>query len=248
MESQSFTCPNPYCNLLFTNHNAICIHLASTACLPWGTDHVKDMLEHQDSMNFDQEFDDEFLGDHGMKFQPLSNQPYFFKNFFLSDDDHPSLHEQADEDYFEEPWSIPDPESVPFRPRSPLAPLYQDPIVDDTSSALSGGLRREFHPSPSLHIPGGRNLLQQIDVSDKYASVRAVRADIHYPFASREEWQLAKWLASAPLSRTETDRFLHLDYVSLPLRRYILMILIPSVSGSATSPIIQNCKRFTKSY
>jgi hypothetical protein len=76
MESQSFTCPNPYCNLHFTNHDAICIHLSSTTCLPWGADHVKDMLKHcQDGINFDEEFDDEYLGDHGMKFQPLSNQP-----------------------------------------------------------------------------------------------------------------------------------------------------------------------------
>jgi len=33
------------------------------------------MLERQDGINFDEEFDDEYLGDHGMKFQPLSNQP-----------------------------------------------------------------------------------------------------------------------------------------------------------------------------
>ncbi|KIM88976.1 hypothetical protein PILCRDRAFT_61652 [Piloderma croceum F 1598] len=76
------------------------------------------------------------------------------------------------------------------------------------------GLLREDHPSPSLFITGERNLLQRIDETDTFASLRDTgEVDVHYPFASRQEWQLAKWLASAPLSRVDINKFLQLDYI-----------------------------------
>jgi len=52
-----------------------------------------------------------------------------------------------------------------------------------------------------------------IDQNDEFAHIRANEVNVHYPFASRAEWQLAKWLGSAPLSQSEVNKFLHLDYV-----------------------------------
>ena len=80
-------------------------------------------------------------------------------------------------------------------------------------SSSIAGLQKVTHPSPSLCLPGGRNLLQVIDQDDQFTSARA-SGDVHYPFASCTEWQLAKWLASTALPQSEIDKFLHLDYVS----------------------------------
>src|ERR1700677_4638970 len=100
----------------------------------------------------------------------------------------PPLHKQAEEPSPQDSWSPPLPTSIPLNSEFPQT---VPPVVSLT------GLHKEFHPSPSLHLPGGRNLLQQIDGSDWFASMRASEADVHYPFASWPEWQLGKWLASA---------------------------------------------------
>ena len=115
-----------------------------------------------------------------------------------------------------DPWSPPVPSSMPFSPGSlqTLPPVDQQSAASDVPVVSLAGLHKEFHPCPSLWVPGGRNLLQRIDESDEYAPVRASSANIHYPFASHSEWHLAKWLATAPLSRADIDKFLHLDYVS----------------------------------
>jgi len=70
-----------------------------------------------------------------------------------------------------------------------------------------------YHPSSPRPYPGGQNLLQRIDANDIYANHRK-ESTVHYPFASRAEWQLANWLAGASLSQAEINSFLKLDYVS----------------------------------
>ena len=39
--------------------------------------------------------------------------------------------------------------------------------------------------------------------------------NLYYPFASKDEWQLASWLLQSNLSMQAIDEFLHLDLVSL---------------------------------
>jgi len=90
-----------------------------------------------------------------------------------------------------------------------------------TPSAVKGnipltslaGLDKVYHPSPSQAKNGGLNLLQKIDQHDPHAKARN-NFDVHYPFVDHSEWQLAHWLASAPLPQSAINSFLKLDYVS----------------------------------
>ena len=75
------------------------------------------------------------------------------------------------------------------------------------------GLDKVYHPSPSQAKNGGLNLLQKIDQHDPHAKARN-NFDVHYPFVDHSEWQLAHWLASAPLPQSAINSFLKLDYVS----------------------------------
>jgi len=123
---------------------------------------------------------------------------------------------QAEESATLDSWSPPTPESIPFNTRSEtVSPTYLQPTTGNAPSVSLMGLLREDHPLPSLFITGGRNLLQRINETDAFASLRDTgEVDIHYPFGLQQEWQLAKWLASAPLSQVDINKFLQLDYVS----------------------------------
>jgi hypothetical protein len=107
-----------------------------------------------------------------------------------------------------ESWSPPPPSSIPICPQT--RPTCQQPTSNagDVPSISLAGLQKTLHPSPSLTLPGGQNLLQVIDRSNQFAGVRVIETDEHYPFASRTKWQLAKWLGSAPLPQSEVDKFL----------------------------------------
>lgn len=74
------------------------------------------------------------------------------------------------------------------------------------------GLRREDHPNKPRSFKGGKNLLEVIQC-DTYAECR--RDNIHYPFRSREEWQLAEWLTNSPLTQAQIDSFLKLEEVCI---------------------------------
>jgi len=94
----------------------------------------------------------------------------------------------------------------------PSHPTASRPTSDHDIPHISPvGLRKEYHPHSSESHLGGRNLLQSIDETDNYREERA--KNIHYPFASRSEWQLANWLAGASLSQSDITSFLRLNYV-----------------------------------
>src|ERR1700720_2417385 len=63
------------------------------------------------------------------------------------------------------------------------------------------GLHTQYHPSCSQSELGGQNLLQTIDELDPHATDLA-NSNVHYPFAGHADWQLAHWLASAPLPQS----------------------------------------------
>jgi hypothetical protein len=49
--------------------------------------------------------------------------------------------------------------------------------------------------------------------------------NIHYPFSGTREWELATWLHESGLPLTKIDKFLHLDYVRIPLK--IILAYLP---------------------
>ena len=58
----------------------------------------------------------------------------------------------------------------------------------------------------------GQTFMNLFD-ADQYAHYRT--HNVYYPFASKDEWQLASWLLQLNLSMPAIDEFLHLDLVSL---------------------------------
>jgi hypothetical protein len=67
------------------------------------------------------------------------------------------------------------------------------------------------HPT-SGHVYGrGETFMDRCD-KDKFTERR--EGNIYYPFASRDEWELASFLLRSPLSMAAVDRFLKLELVS----------------------------------
>lgn len=72
------------------------------------------------------------------------------------------------------------------------------------------GLLTEKHPNQPFGFSGGLNLLQKME-TDQYSNERIT--NIYYPFRSKEEWHLAKFLAESRLPQAQINQFLKLDEV-----------------------------------
>ena len=239
--THSFHCPNPQCTLAFPSDETICDHLcdSSTDSSRWATLHVDTILQNWNIGECDGKFDNELDG-------TLHNIVEVLILTMTADND-PSLaplHEQ-NEELFLDTWSPPTPSSVPPNPQVP-SPASRPSTATDVPSILLKEQHKEDHLFPSMSIPGGRNLLQEIDKTDQFASVRAFEADVHYPFASWTEWQLAQWLSTTSLPQSQFEKFLQLDYVSSLLTiKYLFSCL---VAGSGASTIIYIHRWFKKSH
>lgn len=113
-----------------------------------------------------------------------------------------------------------DPDDLP-----PLPDTILPTVTDAAPSVSLAGLRKVYHPKRSAHDSQGKNMLQQMD-EDKYANIRQESRNVHFPFASRSEWQLANWLTRSSLPQTEIDSFLHLNWVCDTLIMFHLYHLI----------------------
>lgn len=104
-----------------------------------------------------------------------------------------------------------DEDDLPMLPSVILPTAAEAPPIDSLA-----GLRKEYHSNRSAYATGtgGKNMLQQMD-DDTFAAARHESGNIHYPFASQEEWHLAYWLTHASLPQSEINSFLHLDWVRI---------------------------------
>ena len=93
-------------------------------------------------------------------------------------------------------------EHLPMPSHTPLPP----------SAASNTPRTRVYHPNTGCSYPGGLNYLQQMD-RDEYAHIRDTD-NVYYPFASKSEWELARWLSSGALSQKDIDAYLRLQRVS----------------------------------
>jgi len=99
----------------------------------------------------------------------------------------------------------------------PMLPSVILPTAAEAPPTISlAGLRKEYHPNRSAYATGtgGKNMLQQMD-DDEFTAARHESGNIHYPFASQEEWRLAYWLTHASLPQSEINSFLRLDWVCI---------------------------------
>ena len=104
---------------------------------------------------------------------------------------------------------------VPFAPGSshPDLPVFEPPTAADVPPDVSlVGLEKHYHPNRSGSLAVGQNWLQLMD-QDRYAQFRQ-DFDVHYSFASEDEWKLAHWLTSSGLPQSQINNFLKLDHLS----------------------------------
>lgn len=105
--------------------------------------------------------------------------------------------------------------------------------TEDVPSYSVAGLVKNYHPRRSISVPGGMNILQEIDATDPLREDRVKSNNVYYPFPSKAEWELAEWLSSSSIPQSSVNKFLHLDWVRLitSINNYVSLIL-PQVQRS----------------
>jgi hypothetical protein len=78
--------------------------------------------------------------------------------------------------------------------------------------SIRNPFRIREHPNAAKVFGRGHTFMDQFN-NDDFASARR-QGHIYYPFASRDEWELASFLLRSNLSLADTDRFLKLELVS----------------------------------
>lgn len=241
MASGEFNCPNPRCNVVFTSHADVCIHLAEigSPCTDWTMSVVQNLARERSNVseeegNVDEEegYVDEEEG-YGDKEEDDGDEDEYEVNEEEAGmdaeedgmDAELSMALYADSKTDEEPPSlIPVSQGAHDDSNDPL-PAPPAPLDINPPPVTSfAGLRKTYHPNMSVGLPGGHNLLQQIQAGngpdDEFA--RARLQNIFYPFSSRRDWQLAKWLVDSSLTQSETDAFLKLDRVCIILQHILI--------------------------
>jgi len=152
------------------------------------------------------------------------NQPYASCQFYVQHQTRPVKSRQkpvnhipSDED------NHPDDEAGEFEPAPPEDAFHEDDagiILDDGYAPSGDGppatwpsdlYCTEEYPGAAQTYGQGPTLMYIFD-SDAYAQTRE---DLpYYPFASRDEWELASFLLRSDLSMSALDEFLSLSMVS----------------------------------
>ena len=98
------------------------------------------------------------------------------------------------------------------------------------------GVDVEYFPHAARVYDGGLTFMDQFD-TDTFNAQR--KANLYYPFASRQDWELGSWLLRSGLSLVAIDIFLSLELVRQS-RRYLSNS--NRHSGQQSPPFLQNCK------
>ena len=98
----------------------------------------------------------------------------------------------------------------------------------------------EFGGAAKVHGTGS-TFMDKFD-KDQYAKNR--RSNLYFPFASKQEWDLAAFLLRSPLSISDVDKFLSLELVSFTS---YLDNDAHNLSDSILETVIFNCQRTSQS-
>lgn len=93
------------------------------------------------------------------------------------------------------------------RSPTPMAIDDEDPMIDTSSSHP---FFTEFYPNASKIFGSGPTFMDNFD-NDRFSKER--QAHSHYPFASKDEWQMASFLLRSGLSMAALDMFFKLELV-----------------------------------
>jgi hypothetical protein len=101
--------------------------------------------------------------------------------------------------------------NIDFEPDVPIGPT-------ETEQSLVADANKYFideHPSHSQTYGKGTTFMDRFGM-DKYSHDRL--GNIYYPFASRQEWEIASFLLCSSLSMIMIDKFLSLELVCSQFR------------------------------
>jgi hypothetical protein len=101
-------------------------------------------------------------------------------------------------------------------PTCPLPPLPS--VTSQNPEDRQSPFWIKQHPTSSRVFGHGETFMDQFD-KDQFAEARN-QGLLYYPFATRDEWELASFLLQSNLSMNAIDRFLKLELVSHPLRKW----------------------------
>jgi hypothetical protein len=116
------------------------------------------------------------------------------------------------------------------RPPSPMA-TDEDPMIitasetDLSDTGSNSPFVTEFYPGASKIFGSGPTFMDNFD-NDQFSEERQVHP--HYPFASKDEWQMASFLLRSGLSMAALDQFFKLELVGDLLSFYFKTRLISS--------------------
>lgn len=83
--------------------------------------------------------------------------------------------------------------------------------VSNTAPASPEGPCRAYYPGAARVVGKANTALDDFN-EDTYAKERST--NLYYPWSSREEWQLARFLLGSSMSLAEIDEYLRLELVS----------------------------------
>lgn len=117
------------------------------------------------------------------------------------------------EDEVDEPSLIPASQGAEFELLDTETPVQ--PTSRRAPPPTCTKLSRVVHPNVSLIRAdlAGYNSLEQIRNLDRLAPERNASGNVFYPFRSRCDWQMGKWLTDTSLSHAQVNSFLKLDQV-----------------------------------
>jgi hypothetical protein len=85
-----------------------------------------------------------------------------------------------------------------------------DPTIDASSSHRNSPFFTEFYPGASKIFGSGPTFMDNFN-NDEFSKERDVH--LHYPFASKDEWQMGSFLLRSGLSMAALDLFFKLELV-----------------------------------
>ena len=89
---------------------------------------------------------------------------------------------------------------------------YGMEVDNQLEPEVEGRSHREVFEGASKTYGKGTTFMAHFDY-DKFANERTI--NLYYPFASKNEWEVASYLLCSTLSMHDIDKFLSLDLVSL---------------------------------
>ena len=109
-----------------------------------------------------------------------------------------------------------EPQDGVIDPHPPPSEAWDEPGMDVDSDSLPGHYSvsttstREYFPEVANAWPGSTTFMADFD-QDRYSDERG--ENLYYPFASRQDWQVALFLLTSGMSMALIDRFLGLELV-----------------------------------